>query len=295
MSVKKTFSFGFFGAGMLALHTLEILDQKYGLRPNVIVTKPNKPRGRNLKLRISEIKAWADSKKIPVYEPETLKDATAQETLTKFSCEVFVVVSYGKIIPEEVLFLPKYKTLNIHPSLLPKYRGPSPIQSAILSADKKIGVSLMLLDKEMDHGPILAQSALEMDPLKETAQDLSVSVAIEGSGLIAEKIPEFISGNIIPLPQDDKKATYTKKIEKEDGEIFLSGDQKKNILKFNAYLGWPGTYFFHNKNGKVIRVSVENARYADGKFILERVKPEGKNEMLFEEFVRGYGNPYKEN
>lgn len=144
---------------------------------------------------------------------------------------------------KEILRIPKYGTLNVHPSLLPKLRGASPIISAILEDEKKTGVTIMLVDEKMDHGPIVAQASIEIEDWPPRASMLLEMLAVEGGNLLAEVIEPFIAGEITPEEQKHDEATYTKKIQKEDGLIDLSGDPYENLRKIRAFEGWPGTHF----------------------------------------------------
>jgi methionyl-tRNA formyltransferase len=203
-----------------------------------------------------------------------------------------LVASYGKIIPPTIFNLPKYGTLNIHPSLLPKYRGPTPIQSAILNDDKETGVTLMLLDAELDHGSLLQTRTykLKAKSFPEVRNDL----AKLGAELFLTTAPLWVAGKIKAVPQNHTLATYTKKIKKEDGEInFSQGDTfiPQGVAlyqKFLAYYGWPGSYFFVERNRKRVRVIITAAHLADNQFIIDRVKPEGKKDMLYTDFLRGF-------
>ncbi|MCE9549167.1 methionyl-tRNA formyltransferase, partial [Candidatus Nomurabacteria bacterium] len=200
-----------------------------------------------------------------------------EEILKTF--DLFVVVSYGKIIPKEILDLPRLGTINIHPSLLPLYRGPSPIVTPILNGDTETGVTIIKIDEEMDHGPILAQEKINLSG-DEFIWDLEKSLAELGGKLLVETIPKFIAGQVQLKEQDHNKATYVKKIKKEDGLIDLEDDAVKNYNKFRAYASWPRTFFF--KNGK--RIIITKASLENNQFIIEKVLPEGKKEITWTEF-----------
>lgn len=280
----------FFGTSRFAVIVLDELT-KAGFVPALIVTTPDMPQGRRLVLTPSPVKLWAQEHDIPLLQPEKLDNGFSYH-LSPITYNLFIVASYGKLIPREVLSLPTHGTLNVHPSLLPKYRGPSPIQSQILADEKTVGVSVMLLDEEMDHGPILTSKQHAVAgiqgvewPLREN--DLEEVLAHEGGKLLAEIIPGWIEGTIEARPQDHSKATYTKKIEKEDGLIDLTDDPYQNFLKIRAYDPWPGTYFFFEKKSKKIRVLIKDARFKNGELVIMRVLPEGKKEMDYDDFLRG--------
>jgi methionyl-tRNA formyltransferase len=288
----------FFGTPAFAVTILEEL-KKTGVMPALIVTAPDKPQGRGLTLTPPPVKIWAQENNIKFIQPTTLKEGSAEKTSQIFelfteSWDLFIVAAYGKIIPENILEIPKHKTLNVHPSLLPKFRGPSPIEANILNDDQDIGVSIMHLDKEMDHGPIVVQEKIPIEKIGTwpvEAPTLENIAAHTGGELLAKMIPDWISGKIIEKEQNHTKATYCKKITKTDGLIDLNNNPYANYLKICAYSGWPGTYFFKElggKNaGKNIRVTIKQASYQDGQLTIKTVVPEGKPEMSYSDFLRG--------
>jgi len=267
--------FIFFGTPALAVTVLEELEKAH-LLPLAIVTTPDKPAGRGLEVTPSPVKVWATTHSSALFQPSKLDENFGAE-LAKLAPELFVVAAYGKIIPEHILSIPKKGVLNVHPSLLPRYRGPSPIESQILADEKEMGVSVILLDEQVDHGPILGQKSFSIpEPLDRVQVNDLLWHA--GGELLASILPAWIDGTLSSMPQDDNRATFTKKIQKEDGEIDLTGDPRQNYLKYLAYQGWPGVYFF--KNGK--RIKVTKATYENGKFVILRVVPEGKPEMEYQ-------------
>ncbi len=277
--------FVFFGTPEFAMIILEELELK-GIVPALVVTAPDKPKGRKLVITPSEVKLWAQAHNIPVLTPEKLKDEEFVAELSKHEWDLFVVAAYGKIIPKNILEMPKRGVLNVHPSLLPKFRGSSPIEGAILSDEKFTGVTIMQLDEEMDHGPVLAQRERIRTIWPPKGSELTRDLAHFGGVLLADIIPEWMNG-LKAFPQDHTRATFTKKITKEDGLIDLSGDALKNFKKIRAYDDWPGAYFFTERNGKQIRVRITDAEYKNDALKLTRVVPEGKKEMSYEDFLRG--------
>ena len=201
--------------------------------------------------------------------------------------QLFIVAAYGKILPKDLLQIPKHGSLNVHPSLLPKFRGASPVRSAILENVPETGVTLMLMDEKMDHGPIIAQAktTIALEDWPPHARILEEMLAREGGTLLAEVLPDWILGKITPEPQDDTKATFCKKIKKEDGLIDLSADPYANYLKIRAFDGWPGTFFFEKRADKDIRVKITDAEFKNGKLLIKRVTPEGKKEMEYKVFL----------
>lgn len=274
----------FFGTSSFSIGVLDAL-KKEGIVPALIVTAPDKPRGRKLIVTPPPVKIWAQENNIPFLQPEKLDDAFAHRLQTT-NYGLFVVASYGKIIPKQVLDIPKHGTLNVHPSLLPKLRGASPIQSAILS-EESTGVTIILLDEKMDHGPIIAQEEVPVTlwPPKESV--LEKILAEAGGKLLANIIPKWIDGNIEPKEQEHERATYTKKFTKEDGLIDLSDDPTTNYRKIQAFEVWPKAYFFTERHGKQTRVAITDAELIEGILVIKKVTPEGKKEMNYEDFLRG--------
>jgi len=296
-------NFGFFGSSRLSVIVLDRLFA-LGLVPSFIVTTKDKLVGRKQILTPNVVKQWAISKNITFFTPQKL-DTEFTEKIKSFcnetsvasedglnnsnTCQVFLVASYGKIIPETIIDIPKNKTLNIHPSLLPKYRGPSPLPTAILEDTKKTGVSIMVLDKEMDHGPIVAQREIEISEWP-TYEDFEEMMAKEGADLFAEILPSWIEGKIIPKEQNHEEASYTKKIIKEDGKIDLNDDPYKNFRKIQAYHEWPQAYFFITHRNKELRIKITEANFTDDKLEIQKVIPEGGKEMSYGDFLRGYSS-----
>ncbi len=286
MSENKI-QFVFFGTPDFAVGVLEELEKK-NLLPSLVITAPDKPQGRGLTLTPPPVKVWAEARKISILQPEKLNEEFLNE-LKKQNWDLFVVAAYGKIIPKNVLDFSEHGTLNVHPSLLPRLRGASPVQSAILS-EEKTGVTIMQIDEEMDHGPIVAQRERVIKDFTSNpprGSELESDLAHFGGELLAEVIPEWISGKITPAPQDHTHATFCKKITKEDGLIDLASDPLENLRKIRAFDVWPGAYFFYTSAEKRIRVRITDAEIREGEFRLLRVVPEGKKEMSFEDFSRG--------
>lgn len=276
----------FFGTPQFAVTVLEEL-KKAGIMPSLIVTAPDKPQGRGLVLTPPPVKVWAQKNNIKCIQPTSLKENI--EFLNE-PWDLFIVVAYGKLIPENIFNAPKYKTLNVHPSLLPKFRGPSPIESNILNNDQDVGVSIMRLDREIDHGPIVAQEKIPFEKIGTwpiAAPVLEDIAAHFGGTLLAKIIPDWISGKIVEKEQNHARATYCQKISKADGLIDLAADPYANYLKICAYSGWPSTYFFKEHAGKSVRVAIKKATYKNNQLTIESVVPEGKSEMPYLDFLRG--------
>jgi len=287
MSPSSYIRFSFFGSSRFSVLILDELERG-GFMPISIVTTPDKPQGRHLTLTPTPVKTWAIQRGIPVHDPEVL-DASFADALTPEKAQVFVVASYGKIIPEHIINIPPHKTLNIHPSLLPLFRGASPLQSAILHNTKDTGITLMRIDEKMDHGPIVAQEKVHIATWP-TYDVLEKEMAEKGAHLLIHSLPQWIDGSLPEQAQDHTAATFTKKIIKEDGLIDLNSDAYANFLKIQAFHTWPQAYFFHDHGGKKIRVKITEASYSDGTLHIMRVIPEGSKEISYEDFQRGY-NP----
>ncbi len=278
----------FFGTPMFSVKILEAM-KKANLMPALVITAPDKPKGRKMELTPSPVKKWAGKNKIPIqYDYSNLEN---------FDADLFVVASFGRILPKEILELPKHKTINVHPSLLPKLRGASPIQSAILFGEKETGTTIMLMNEKMDEGPILKMSKLKPCLPADRCQmskisflELEKKLAELSGKLLVETIPKWLTGKIKPIPQDHNKATYTKLFTKKDGEIDWSKSDKEIERQIRALTPWPGTYtFWNNKRIIITKASLDKNDLPVGKagaLIIERVKPEGKNEMDFKTFLK---------
>ena len=278
--MHKNIRFVFWGTPEVAVTSLNELE-KAGLLPELIVTAPDKPAGRGMKMQSSPVKLWADERSIPILQPTQL-DGVFKDTLKKEAWDAFVVVAYGKIIPQDIIDMPNMGVLNMHASLLPKHRGPSPIEAQILHNDQEVGVTIMRIDEKMDHGPILAQEIVPIEQWPVNASKLKNILCQAGAELLAETLPEWVGGNIDEQEQEHDKATYCKLIQKEDARIDLTDDPHQNYLKFLAYSGWPRVYFFTNNNKRVI---ITEATLENGQFTIKKVIPEGKKEVDYKDFL----------
>ncbi|MFZ2303526.1 MAG: methionyl-tRNA formyltransferase [Minisyncoccia bacterium] len=286
---KSKLKIAFWGTSRISVIVLEEMARE-GLLPSLIVTAPPRQKGRGLEMSPSEVKVWADAHGILTLEPEKL-DSEFISKLSNVNCQLFVIASYGKIVPRVVLDLPKHGTLNVHPSLLPKLRGASPVQSAILEEvavgePNDSGVTIMLIDEEVDHGPIVAQQKITVPNWPPKGLELEEMLGTIGGKLLVKTIPLWVAGGITPVEQDHDKATYTKKMTSGSGQIYLDDDPMRMFRKIRAFDSWPRAYFTTTRNGKDMRVVVTKAHLADGKLVLDRVVPEGKKEMPYEDFMR---------
>lgn len=291
-NISTTFTYAFFGTGALAESVLAAL-VRAGHMPSLVVTKPDTKQGRHMELTAPHIKTWAELKGVEVYQPESLKDLAADTLLHTKKFDLFIVASYGKIIPRDILNLPVHGVLNVHPSLLPSYRGPSPIESALLDGVLTTGISIMKLDEGMDTGPVLAQNAFII-PLESNAGSLEVMCGQLGGEMLTQLIPHYLDGTLLPKAQEHDKATVCKKITKDLGLIHLDDDISLVRRKFRALTPWPSLYFFIEHGGRDVRIKINEIDLVSQKdstiardYILT-VTPEGKKLMDFESFKRGY-------
>ena len=243
-------NFVFFGTSNFAIPILDSL-QKREWPPKLIITTTDKPGGRGLKPKPSPVKIWAEKNNIPVLQPDNLKSPKVIKALSDTGYQTAMVASYGKIIPQEIIDIFPKGILNVHPSLLPRWRGADPIRAAILSGDEKTGATIMLMDEKMDHGPILKHETLNLNH-SENYSGLEKLLAELGGKLLVEIIPKWVAGEITPRDQNHAEATYTKKITKEDGRINWSESAEIIERKIRALNPWPGTYSFWN--GKRIKI-----------------------------------------
>jgi methionyl-tRNA formyltransferase len=287
MKQPKEIKVGFFGTPPHAVTTLEALASA-GYQIAFVVTTPDRAVGRGLIMTPTPVKIWALGHGIPVFQPENLRDSAFAAELKRFGCDAFVVIAYGKIIPEEILNIPNGRSINIHGSLLPKLRGASPIETAILEDMKETGVTLIKMDSKMDHGPIVAMEKVICEPWPPTVEALRKAIVNKGNELLVSVLPGWIAGDVKEQEQDHPQATIAKKISKEDALIDLAGDPYLNFRKIQAYHEWPIAYFIFKTPAKDIRVKITSASFKDGKLLIEKVIPEGKKEMAYKDFLSGY-------
>lgn len=251
-----------------------------------VVTQPDEPVGRKKILTPPPVKTLALEKCIPVYQPTKLKDEFFLKEIENLKADIFVIVAYGRILPQALLDMPSLGCVNVHPSLLPKYRGPSPMQAALAAGDKKTAVTIMKIDALMDHGPILAQEELDI-ATDETVATLTDKVVALGDPLLRNTLKGFHKGNVVPQEQDHDKATYCKILTREDGKIDLSDDPIILEQKIRAFNPWPGTWTMLERGGEPLRVKILKAKLTDGKLDIIQVQPEGGKPMAWADFERG--------
>lgn len=272
-----------------------------------VVSREDKPRGRKMVMTPTPTKALALENGIPVYTPSTLRNDAFRAFLSELSPDLIVVVAYGKILPPEVINYPKYGCINLHVSLLPKYRGAAPMQRAIMEGEDKTGVTVMYMDEGLDTGDIIAVSEFDIGPLDdfEAIHDRSAEI---GSALLSKTIYDIESGNIERIKQDDSLATYAKKVEKEDCKLDLTLSAQKLDFIIRGVTPIPGAFVYHNgkmlkinkatpisksaEAGKVVAIDDKGegaitVGCGEGSLLVTSVIPEGKGKMTAGDFIRG--------
>lgn len=268
----------FFGTPDFTTDFLDLFVEQ-GFSPSLVVTNPDRPVGRGMTLQSPAPKAWADEHAISVLQPESLDDAFF-DTLSAQSWDLFIVIAYGKIIPERVITLPKYGTINLHYSLLPKYRGATPVESAILNGDTVTGITIQHMRFKIDSGPILAQKEFPIE-LTDTTPSLRTKLNAEAITMLPSVLKAIFDESITPTEQPEEGTTRCGKINKEDGQLNLSDAPEINDRKYRAYYGSIGTYFFHD--GK--RIKITTAHFSEGHFIIDEVIPENGKKMPYDIFL----------
>ena len=266
----------FFGTPKVSAHVLGALIAA-GYDIVAVVTNPDQPVGRKHVITPPPVKVLALEKGIPVLQPKKL-DSEFYSIITShypIEASIAIVVAYGKIIPQSIIDSFPLGMLNIHYSLLPKYRGASPVEQAILAGEPTTGVTIQKLVFKLDAGPIIAVRKVTIDE-RTTTPKLKELLTEEGVKLLLEILPKYISGEVAPIEQDESLATHCGKIDKADGEIKLGDDDAEKWRKYKAYYGWPGVFYF-DEAGK--RVKVTDAEWIEDQFIIKKIIPEGKNEI----------------
>ncbi|URA11137.1 methionyl-tRNA formyltransferase [Thermospira aquatica] len=299
----------FWGSSDFSMPALKALFEKGWIV--AVVTNPDKPYGRGMhEIHKTPLKIWAEEKKIPCLQPVRLRDQTFLEELANFHADLFVVVSYGRILPKEILQMPPLGAINLHASLLPRYRGASPIQAAILHGDTFTGNTIQYVSEALDCGDIILQSQVPILP-NETYPTLSQKLALDGAILLTEAITQISEGKAKRIPQNEAHATYTKIIKREDGKIsFFTQTAEEIFRRFRAYQPWPGIFTTYHQTktpfpvhltsiepynqegepGIVLQANKEGFIVAckQGAINLLSLKPAGKKEMAFLGFINGY-------
>jgi methionyl-tRNA formyltransferase len=276
-----------------------------------VITRPDKPSGRGREVAFSPVKQTAQSYGLPVWQPGSFKKLENSQALAAYKADLYIVAAFGQILPQAVLDQPRYGTLNVHASLLPKYRGPDPIAEAILQGDEETGVSIMLLEAGVDTGPILMRRSIALSN-DETTGSLTVKLAQLGAQALREALPLWIAGKLQPEVQNEAQATHTHMSQKEDGKINWEKPAAVLARQVRAYMPWPGSYtFWRSKMLKIITArpsstetdhlvpgtviireeaghQVLDVVTGSGLLVIKQLQIEGKRVMSAEEFLRGY-------
>lgn len=278
-------NFVFFGTPEYAVHTLNALKNN-GFLPSLIVCSPDARVGRKQILTAPPVKIFANENSIPVLQPAKI-DNTVIDEILKHEPKYAVVAAYGKILPANLIDAIPYGFLNVHPSLLPLYRGPAPEIGPILNGDNKTGVTIILLDPMVDHGPILDQHEIVLNG-NEFAHEMACELFKIGGEMLADIIPKWLDGGINSIDQNHDLATFTHKTKKLDGKINLTDDAKTLWAKWRAYYPWPGLYFEIEHGGKPMHIKINEVNFDGQNFAPTIVTPEGKKPITFTEFQKNY-------
>jgi len=242
-ATMKELKIVFMGTAELSCASLEALARDQQFPVAAVVTQPDRPKGRELKLQPSPVKALAQKLSLPVLQPAKARDEKFIAELRGLAPELIVVVAYGQILPQSILDLPRHGCLNVHTSLLPKYRGAAPIQWAIANGDAETGATLMKMDAGLDTGPIVAQRRTPIQPADDSAT-LHDRLARLGAELLRATIPDYVAGKIQPRPQPVDGVSHAPKIKKEDGRIDWNLPAQTIVNRLRAFTPWPGAYTF---------------------------------------------------
>ena len=293
----------FMGSPEFALPTLKALAEEYPIVG--IITQPDRPAGRGRSLTPPPVKLLSQDLGLPTIQPRRLREPEAMEQLRRWEPDLIVVAAFGQILRPDVLELPPFGCINVHGSLLPRWRGAAPVQAAILAGDSSTGITIMKMDPGIDTGPILSQRS---EPIltTDTARSLSDRLANIGADLLIETLPGYLGGTILPVSQDESRATYAPILKKEDGLLDFTMTCEFLARQVRAYQPWPGAYMiWQDQMLKILRVSavIEETSIpigqttrrlgypavgtSDGLLILEELQPAGKRAMSGKDFLSG--------
>jgi methionyl-tRNA formyltransferase len=301
----------FLGTSKFSLIVLEkLIESEYS--PVLVLTMPDKPVGRKQIITSPLIKQFALKNKIKTIQPINLKESISE--IKKIKPDLGILASYGKIVPLEILNIAKHGFINIHPSLLPKYRGATPVQNTILNGDQETGVTIIKMTEKIDQGPIIAKEKIKINN-KLTYQQLHNQLALLAGQLVVKTIPDWLEQKIKPVPQDETKASFTETFKKQDGRINWQNPAQLIERRIRAFYPWPGSYTVWKKNNnKQIKIKIQKAellknmeknqysvgqtlvsqenelivKCSQGYLIINKLQMEGKKEMTSQEFLRGH-------
>lgn len=305
----------FFGTSEIAVPVLKKLSSRKDINLTAVITQPDRPAGRKQEITASPVKLCALEKEIPTLQPEKIRgNKEFFEIIKKMKPDIIVVISYGSILPKEILELSKFGAVNIHPSLLPKYRGASPINEVLLRGDKETGVAFIKMNEKMDEGSIILIKKIKIEE-DDDCISLQGKLSTTAAQLIIPVLIDYIDGILKPLPQDNAKASYCNKMSKEDGKINWNNETAEEIHnKIRAFIVWPGT--FTTWRGKIIKIKKSAVLKKEHKekpgtiIFMEKtmaitckkemlipliIQLEGKKETTIENFFRGYEKELRRN
>ncbi len=292
----------FLGSPPFSLPSLKALATNYTVV--TVVSQPDRPAGRGREPTAPATKVFASDAGIPIFQPERLRDVDAINRIAALEPDMLVVAAYGQILPQTLLDIPENGSLNVHASLLPRWRGAAPIQAAILHGDKQSGVTIMQMDAGLDTGPILSQHKIELTA-DETGGSLTERLSRIGADLLVETIPQLLSGDIEPEPQDETQATHAPSLKKSDGELDLEATAEQLARQIRAFDPWPGSFIMWGDRRLVVKrahtallngtatgkvtvfENIPAIATREGVLVLDVIQPAGKREMSGEAFVRG--------
>jgi methionyl-tRNA formyltransferase len=294
----------FMGSPDFALPSLRALAKAYEVVG--VVTQPDRASGRGREIKMPPVKILAQELGLPLMQPEKLRVPEAMDQLRAWSPDLIVVAAFGQILKSDVLNLPRYDCINVHASLLPRWRGAAPIHAAILAGDEKTGVTIMQMDVGLDTGPMLAQKSIRLTQ-NDTAGSVTQALSILGGELLIQTLPRWIAGKIQPLQQNEKLATYAPMLKKEEAKLNFTFDVNELERRVRAFNPWPGAYMeFEGVNLKVHRAHVEPGNTEAGQrlvvqnlpavgapggiLVLDEVQPAGKKSMSGKSFLAGARN-----
>lgn len=292
----------FMGSPDFALPTLQALHDHTQVVG--VVTQPDRPSGRGRSLTPPPVKVLAQNLDLLVFQPSSLRKPEAFEPIAALAPDLIVVAAFGQILRKNVLELPRYGCINVHASLLPRWRGAAPINAAILHGDPETGITIMQMDAGLDTGPILSKRAIPI-PDTETAGELSDKLADLGAALLTETLPHYLSGEIVPVPQPEEGSTYAPMLSKQDGELDFAQDAESLARKVRAFNPWPGTYTYwkgqplkihqayavkqpsDNPGTHTLVGDLPAIQCAQGTLVLKTLQPAGKKAMPGKVFLNG--------
>lgn len=288
-----------------------LIDANYNII--AVFAQPDKKTGRDQEVKISPVKELAISNQIPVLQPVKLNQEATSE-IKKLKPDLIIVAAYGKILSRAILEIPGFGCINIHASILPKFRGPSPVQNALLAGEKETGVTLMLMNEGIDTGDILAQEKIAIGK-DDNAEDLSKKLSKLGTKILLETLPLWVEQKLQPRKQDDSKTLLCQLIEREDGRIIWEDEAENIYNKYRAFYPWPGIFSFWENNGtleriKLTKITLQNSdtktnhrsgevfqlgdkigvQTLKGVIILEEIQLEGKKPSAIKDFLNGHPN-----